>query len=85
MLYGSQDGREVWGRMDTYIYMAKALPCSLETITTLLVGYTPIHNKKFIKKKSTSGQDMCVEAHVCPNTPTEAEENGLRTVQKNFL
>ena len=51
MLCSSLDGRGVWGRMDTCICMAKSLCPSSETITTLLIGYTPIQNKKFMKKK----------------------------------
>ena len=35
ILCGSQDGREVWGRMGTGIFMAKPL-CSLPEITTIL-------------------------------------------------
>ena len=31
-----------WGRMDTCTCMAKSLCCPPETITTLLIGYTPI-------------------------------------------
>ena len=31
--------------------MAESLHCPPETITTLLVGYTPIQNKNFKKKK----------------------------------
>ena len=46
MLCGSLDGRGVWGRMDTCICMAESLHCSPETITTLLIGYTLIQNKK---------------------------------------
>jgi len=38
---GSMDGRGVWGRMETCICMADSLCCSPETITTLLIGYTP--------------------------------------------
>ena len=34
MLCGSLDGRGVWGRMATCIYMAESLPCLPETITT---------------------------------------------------
>ena len=49
MLSGSLDGCEVWRRMDTHIYMAKSLHCSHETITTLLIDYTPIQNKKLKK------------------------------------
>ena len=46
MLRGSLDGRGVWGRMDTRICVAKSLHGSPETITTLLISYTPIENKK---------------------------------------
>ena len=49
MLCTSLDWREVWGRMDTCIYMVEFLHCSPETTTTLLTGYTPIQKKKFIK------------------------------------
>ena len=44
-------GRGLWERMDTCICMAKSLCCSPETTTVLLIGYTPIQNKKFEKKK----------------------------------
>ena len=46
MLWGSLDGREVWGRMDTCICVAESLHHSPETITLLLIGYTLIQNKK---------------------------------------
>ena len=36
--------------------MAESLCCSPETITTLLISYTPIQNKKF-KKKSKKGKE----------------------------
>ena len=35
-----------WGRMDLCTCMAESLHCSPETITTLLIGYTPVPNKK---------------------------------------
>ena len=41
-LYGSLDGRGVLGRTDMYTRMAEFLRCASETITTLLMGYTPI-------------------------------------------
>jgi len=44
MLCGSLDRRAVWRKMDTCIFMAESLHCSLETITTLLIGYTSIQN-----------------------------------------
>ena len=47
MLCGSLDGSGVWERMDTCICIAESLCCSLETITTLLISYTLIQNKKF--------------------------------------
>ena len=41
---GSLVGREVWGRVDTCVCMAESLCCSLETITTLLIGYQFSHS-----------------------------------------
>ena len=52
VLCGSLDGREVWGRMDTCIWMAESLHCSPDTITTLLIykiNYK-MQNKK-VKKR----------------------------------
>ena len=51
MLCGSLDGRGVWGRMDTCICMAELLSCPPETITTLLIRYTPIKTKKLGEKE----------------------------------
>ena len=48
---GSLDGREVWGGMDTCIYMVESLRSSLETITALLISYTPIQIKKLEKRE----------------------------------
>ena len=44
MLHGSLDGIRVWERMDVYICMSECPCCSPETITRLLIGYTPIQN-----------------------------------------
>ena len=38
--------------MDTCIYMAESLHCSPETVIILLIGYTPIKNKKVFKKEN---------------------------------
>ena len=46
MICGSLDGRGVWGRMDSCTCIAESLPCSPEMITTVLIGYTSIQNKK---------------------------------------
>ena len=48
MLHGSLDGRGGWGGMNTCIniHMAESLSCPPETITALLISYTPIQNKK---------------------------------------
>ena len=48
-------GVGVWGRMDARIHVAKSLPCSPETTTTLLTDYTPIQTKKFKVKEYWSG------------------------------
>ena len=47
MLCGSLDRRGVWGRIDTCTCTAESLCHSPETITALLICYTPIQNKKF--------------------------------------
>ena len=39
---GSLGGRRgVWGRMDTCMCMAESIHCPPETISMLLIGYTP--------------------------------------------
>ena len=38
---------EVWERMDTCICMAESLCCPSETITMLLVGYSPYKIKSY--------------------------------------
>ena len=49
MLCGSLDGRRVGETMDPCTCMAESLCCPPEIITTLLIGYTPIENKKLKK------------------------------------
>ena len=49
LLYGSLDGRGVWGRMDTCVCMAESLHCPPAIITTLLTVYTQTQNKKLKK------------------------------------
>ena len=39
------------GRMDSCVCMAESPLCSLEIITTLLIGYTSIQKKKSVLKK----------------------------------
>ena len=34
-----------------HVYVPEFLPCSPETVTTLLIGYTLIQNKKLEKSK----------------------------------
>ena len=50
MLCASLNGRGVGGRMDTCICMSEFLHCSFETITMLLIGYTPIQNVFGVKE-----------------------------------
>ena len=47
VLCASMYGRAVWGRTDTCTCVAESLHGSHETVTTLLIGYSPIGNKKF--------------------------------------
>ena len=42
--------RGIWGRVDTCICMAEFLYCLPETITILLIGYTP-YKIKSLKKR----------------------------------
>ena len=44
--------------MDTCICMAEFLFCSPETVTMLLIGYTPIKKKKFKKRRRTSNYNL---------------------------
>ena len=62
MLCHSLDGRGVWGRMNSCICMTKSLHCSPETITTLLIGYSQIQNKKF---KKISVIDSFTQLRLC--------------------
>ena len=51
--------------MDTCIPVAEPLPCSPETVT-LLIGYTPLKDKKFLKKKDYECQRRDDEANLIP-------------------
>ena len=51
MLYGNLEGRGVWERVDTCIYMAESLRFSLETITTLFVNWLYPNTKNFKRRK----------------------------------
>ena len=51
---GSLDGRGVWGKMNGCVWLSPfaahlKLSQRCSSITTLLIGYTPIQNKKFKK------------------------------------
>ena len=50
MLWGSLDMKGGWGRTDTCICMAESLCCSLENITILLIGHTPVQHVLGVKK-----------------------------------
>ena len=62
MLCASLDRRAVWGRMDTCICIAESLCCSPDTITTMLIGYTSIQNKK-LKKNKIDNRQIPTEQH----------------------
>lgn len=52
VLFGSLHGMVVFGKMNTYKFMADTLHSSTEIIITWLIGFTPIQNKKVKKEKS---------------------------------
>ena len=60
MLCGCLDGKGIWGRIDTWICMAESLCWPPETVTALLIGYTPIQNKKLTKT-------LLLYPYFCPN------------------
>ena len=79
ILCGNLDGRGVWGRMDTCICMADPLQCSPETITTLLISYTPTHNIKF---KSFNFSRIHIEA--CINIVKLVIMKGLDPIDRSL-
>ena len=64
MLNGSLDGRGIWGRTDTCVCMAECLRSSSEIVTTLLTGYTPIQEEKFLKIQISRFLDSCQSVSV---------------------
>ena len=70
VLYGSLDGREVWGRMDTCTHRAEYICCPPETITMLLFQY----KIKSLKKE---------ENNVQKKKPTYKKEK--KTTQKTVV
>ena len=65
MLCGSLDGRGIWGRID--ICMAEFFCYPPETITTLLISWTLIQNKKLNKNKKNDLEtplNVCVQHHL---------------------
>ena len=59
MLCGSLDGRGVWGRMDPCICMTESICCSPEIMTTMLISYTLIQNKKL-----KIYEDICIKISI---------------------
>ena len=70
MSCGSLDGRGVWGGMDTCLCVAQSLCLSPETITTLVIGVSPIQKKQ---PKSAG----LLGGPVVKKLPAKAEDTGL--------
>ena len=72
----AEGGRGVWGRIDTCICVAEALPCLPETTEhCLLISYTPIQNRKLKKKKTQwlsriFSVGLGTYVHLLPRMPT---------------
>ena len=64
MLCGSLDGKGVCGRMDTCLCVVESLHCPPETVTTLLISYTLIQNKKFKIMKKNGSLAMTTHLHM---------------------
>ena len=62
MQCGSLDERVVWGRMGTWMCMAESLPCSPETITTLLTGLKKKNRCAYVLPYSTGNSVQCYAA-----------------------
>ena len=58
--------------------MVESLCCSPETITTLLIGYTPIQNKKLKKIRTQILLQTCYVAGLFPPTEAANSEAELR-------
>ena len=56
-LCGSLDGRGVWGRMNTWMCMTESLCYPPETVTTLLIGYSPVQN--WVVTRSDGKESSC--------------------------
>ena len=56
--------------MDTCIHMAQSLHCPPEAITTLLIGYTPIQNKKFLNRNTNVNGVQEAELKIPTHTHT---------------
>ena len=67
-------------RMDTCICMAESLHCSPKTVTKLLIGYTPIENKKFILKKKEWNNAIYINMNGPRDCHTEWSKSKTNTI-----
>ena len=68
--------------MDTCICTAESLHCLPETITTLLIGYTPVQNKNFKKKKEKeSVKEHLLSGRYVPGTILSVEVHACSVIQ----
>ena len=70
--------------MDSCICTAESLHCSPETITTLLIGYTPTQNKKFKRKKGEGEKESCFCGFGCQAYRTTPSRVANGESQKAF-
>ena len=82
-------GSGAGGRMGPCMCMAESLHCSLQTTTTLFIGYTPIQSvfgvkkkkkESFVKKKRKN--KMCFSA---VSTMSKAETSGKWVLEQHWL
>ena len=75
LIFGSLDGKGVWGEMDTCISMSEFLCYLPQIVTTLLVHYTP--DIKFLKKLGKLERPI--------ETPDSGKRNVLRHKEKSLF
>ena len=71
--------------MDTCIRVAESLHCSPETITTLLISYSPIQNKKLKKKKNLRGEPQIYDCFIALGNCTIHFFNSMKGIISSIL
>ena len=77
ILCGSQDGRGVWGKVDTCVCMAESLCCPSESITKLLMALRSVQFSHSVMSDSLWPQEWQHARPPCPS-PTPGVHSDSR-------